>query len=124
DGNDKVIMATQNATGGRSSFKRAHADQPSQTQEFAGYNFSSMLSFVGKDDFMNQKPRRHAYIDQFLNMLHPYIEKVRDVRVDGNCGFRAVAVGLKLHENQWPKIRYDLMKELRIYYDQSECAVA
>nr|GEX14446.1 hypothetical protein [Tanacetum cinerariifolium] len=44
--------------------------------------------------------------------------KVRDVRAYGNCGFRAVAVDLKLHENEWPTVRYDLMKELRIYYDQ------
>ncbi|GKE29146.1 FAR-RED impaired response 1-like protein [Tanacetum coccineum] len=109
---------TQKATGGRSSFKRAPNDQPSQTQEPAGYNFSSMPTFVGKDNFMNQKQGRHAYIDQFLNMLHPYIEEVRDIRADGNCGFRAVAVGLKLHENEWPTIRYDLMEELRIYYDQ------
>ncbi|GJW02198.1 hypothetical protein Tco_1561054 [Tanacetum coccineum] len=110
--------ATQKATGGRSSFKRAPADQPSQTQEPAGYNFSSMPSFVGKDDFMNQKPRSLAYIDQFPNMFHPYIEEVQDVRADGNYGFRAVAVGLELHQNEWPTIRYDLMEELRIYYDQ------
>ncbi|GJU85711.1 hypothetical protein Tco_1293257 [Tanacetum coccineum] len=110
--------ATQKATGRRSSFKRSPADQPSQTQEPAGYNFSSMPSFVGKDDFMNQKPRSLAYIDQFLNMFDPYIEEVQDVRADGNCGFRAVVVGLELHQNEWPTIRYDLMKELRIYHDQ------
>ncbi|GKD19478.1 hypothetical protein Tco_1208636 [Tanacetum coccineum] len=68
--------ATQKATGGRSSFKRTPADQPSQTQEPVGYNFSSMPSFVGKDNFMNQKQGRHACIDQFLNILHPYIEEV------------------------------------------------
>nr|GEX98395.1 hypothetical protein [Tanacetum cinerariifolium] len=43
--------------------------------------------------------------------------EVRDVRADGNYGFRAVVVGLKLHENEWPTIQYDLMEELRIYYD-------
>ncbi|PWA56003.1 hypothetical protein CTI12_AA361730 [Artemisia annua] len=51
-------------------------------------------------------------------MFHPYIYKVRDVRADGNCGFRAVAVGLNLHENAWPTVRYHLMEELRIYYNQ------
>ncbi|GJW32594.1 FAR-RED impaired response 1-like protein [Tanacetum coccineum] len=71
-----------------------------------------------KDGFMNQKPRRHAYIDKFLNMFHPYIEEVRDVRADGNYGFRAIVFVLKLHENEWHIIRYDLMEELRIYYDQ------
>nr|GEY30625.1 hypothetical protein [Tanacetum cinerariifolium] len=68
-------LATQKAIGGRSSFKRAPADQASQAQEPTGYNFSSMPTFVGKDNFMNQKQRRHAYIDQFPNMLHPYIEE-------------------------------------------------
>ncbi|GKE01553.1 hypothetical protein Tco_1389536 [Tanacetum coccineum] len=62
-------LATQKATGGRSSFKRAPADQPSQMQEPARYNFSSMPSFVGKDDFMNQKPRSLAYIDQFSSSM-------------------------------------------------------
>ncbi|GJV23674.1 RNA-directed DNA polymerase, eukaryota [Tanacetum coccineum] len=70
--------ATQKATGGRSSFKRAHVDQPSQTKEPVRCNFSSMPSFVGKDDFMNQKPRSLAYIDQFPNMFHPYIKEVQD----------------------------------------------
>nr|GEU76783.1 hypothetical protein [Tanacetum cinerariifolium] len=74
--------ATQKATGGRSSFKRSPADQPSQTQEPAGYNFSS----------------------------------VRDVKADGNYGFREVVVSLKLYENKWTTIRYDLMEELCIYY--------
>ncbi|GJS43548.1 hypothetical protein Tco_0568591 [Tanacetum coccineum] len=109
---------TQKATGGCISFKRAHVDQPSQKQEPTGYNFSSMPIFVGKYYFMNQKPRRHAYINHFPIMFHPYIEKVRDVRADGNYRFRAVDVGLKLHENERPTVRYDLMEELRIYYDQ------
>nr|GEX52842.1 protein FAR-RED impaired response 1 [Tanacetum cinerariifolium] len=110
--------ATQKATGGHSFFKRSPVDRPSQTQEPTRYNFSSMPSFVGNDDFMNQKPRSLAYIDQFPNMFHPYIEEVQDVRADGNCGFRAIAVGLDLHQNEWPTIRYDLMEELRIDYDQ------
>ncbi|GKE94796.1 protein FAR-RED impaired response 1, partial [Tanacetum coccineum] len=103
--------ANQKATGGRSSFKRDPGDKPSQTQEPTGYNFSSMPSFVGKDDFINQKPRSLAYIDQYPNMFHPYIEEVQAVRADGNCGFRAVAVGLELHQNEWPTIQYDLMEE-------------
>ncbi|PWA51686.1 hypothetical protein CTI12_AA461640 [Artemisia annua] len=29
-----------------------------------------------------------------------------------------VAVGVNLHENSWPTVRYHLMEELRIYYNQ------
>ncbi|PWA98267.1 hypothetical protein CTI12_AA021560 [Artemisia annua] len=66
----------------------------------------------------NAKPVRHAYINQFPKMFHPYIYKVRDVRADGNYGFRAVAIGLNLHENAKPTVRYHLMEELHIYYNQ------
>ncbi|PWA62595.1 hypothetical protein CTI12_AA362110 [Artemisia annua] len=51
-------------------------------------------------------------------MFHHYINKVRDVRADGNCGFRVVAVVINLHENAWPTVQFDLMEELCIYYNQ------
>ncbi|GKC42115.1 hypothetical protein Tco_1059837 [Tanacetum coccineum] len=37
---------------------------------------------------------------------------LQDVRGDGNCGFRSVAVALGLSEDQWPRIRSDLVREL------------
>nr|GEV37077.1 protein FAR1-related sequence 5-like [Tanacetum cinerariifolium] len=37
---------------------------------------------------------------------------LQDVRGDGNCGFRSVAVALGLSEDQWPQIRPDLVLEL------------
>ncbi|GJX63956.1 hypothetical protein Tco_0298299 [Tanacetum coccineum] len=49
-------------------------------------------------------------IDRFKRKLNlsPY----------ASLGDDALDVGLKLHENEWPIVRYDLMEELRIYYDQ------
>nr|GEW56176.1 hypothetical protein [Tanacetum cinerariifolium] len=35
-----------------------------------------------------------------------------DVRGDENCGFRSVAVALGLSEDQWPRIRSDIVREL------------
>nr|GEX98279.1 hypothetical protein [Tanacetum cinerariifolium] len=32
-----------------------------------------------------------------------------NVKADGNCRFRATAVGLRLHEDEWPAIRYRLL---------------
>nr|GEV88236.1 RNA-directed DNA polymerase, eukaryota [Tanacetum cinerariifolium] len=37
---------------------------------------------------------------------------LQDVKGDGNCGFRSVAVALGLFEDQWPRIRSDMVWEL------------
>ncbi|GJT63290.1 FAR-RED impaired response 1-like protein [Tanacetum coccineum] len=47
---------------------------------------------------LNEEPARH--------------NSLQDVRGDGNCGFRSVAVALGLSEDQWPRIRSDLVREL------------
>nr|GEU88363.1 hypothetical protein [Tanacetum cinerariifolium] len=39
-----------------------------------------------------------------------------DVRGDGNCGFRSVAVALGLSEDQWPRIRSDLANHQNYKY--------
>ncbi|GJS50066.1 palmitoyl-protein thioesterase 1-like protein [Tanacetum coccineum] len=38
--------------------------------------------------------------------------ELQDVIGDGNCGFRSVAVALGLPQDQWPRIRSDLVSEL------------
>ncbi|GJR43683.1 FAR-RED impaired response 1-like protein [Tanacetum coccineum] len=64
------------------------------------------------------KQARHAYINQFPRMFHAFIDRVQDVKADGNCGFRATAVGLGLHEDEWPTIRYRLLQELGMHSQQ------
>ncbi|GJZ15950.1 hypothetical protein Tco_0551627, partial [Tanacetum coccineum] len=51
---------------------------------------------------------------QIPKVVHPYIlvSGIQNVGSDGNCGFRAVALGLGLSEDQWPRIRSDLVREL------------
>ncbi|XP_038688749.1 uncharacterized protein LOC119987916 [Tripterygium wilfordii] len=43
----------------------------------------------------------HVYLNQFPPILHPYIMFVKDVRADGNCGFRAIAGLLGFGEDAW-----------------------
>ncbi|KAJ0765920.1 putative papain-like cysteine peptidase superfamily [Helianthus annuus] len=49
--------------------------------------------------------------------FHPYLSHIQDVRGDGNCGFRSIAVGLSLHETDWPLIRRELLGECNRYQD-------
>ncbi|XP_050386961.1 protein FAR1-RELATED SEQUENCE 11 isoform X1 [Argentina anserina] len=56
-----------------------------------------------------------SYIDSFPVGLMPYIERVKDVCDDGNCGFRAVADLVGLGENAYLQVRNDLLTELSSY---------
>ncbi|GJX86349.1 MEI2-like protein 2 [Tanacetum coccineum] len=49
-----------------------------------------------------------------IRLFHPYISisSLQDVKPDGNCGFRSVALGLGLPEDHWPRIRSDLVRQL------------
>ena len=44
--------------------------------------------------------------------LEPYIEELQDVGADGNCGFRAVATSLGLHQGESGEIRKKLKREI------------
>nr|GEY13697.1 hypothetical protein [Tanacetum cinerariifolium] len=64
------------------------------------------------------KQARHEYINQFPRMFHVFIYRVQDVKADGNCEFRAIAVGIRLHEDEWLTIRYRLLQELNVHHQQ------
>ncbi|GJW84557.1 FAR-RED impaired response 1-like protein, partial [Tanacetum coccineum] len=64
------------------------------------------------------KQARHEYINQFPRIFHAFIDRVQDVKADGNCGFREIVVGLRLHEDEWSTIRYRLLHELNMHHQQ------
>ena len=59
---------------------------------------------------MSHKPI--IYIDACLNGLRRYIQHIKDVKADGNCGFRAIADLLEFGEDGWLRVRKDLLLEL------------
>ncbi|KAL5142098.1 hypothetical protein HKD37_09G025337 [Glycine soja] len=44
--------------------------------------------------------------------MHDFIDKIVDVKVDGNCGYRSVTDLLGMGEDSWSVVRYHLLKEL------------
>ncbi|TYH52826.1 hypothetical protein ES332_D09G055000v1 [Gossypium tomentosum] len=69
---------------------------------------------------LNQMPEScdtHPLIKEILDMFHPYITHVQDVRGDGNCGFRAISVCLGYGKDQWLYVRHQLLDELLTSYD-------
>ncbi|KAH1206374.1 hypothetical protein GmHk_16G046843 [Glycine max] len=64
-------------------------------------------------------PRRTMLmVDQFHSFIHDSIENIVDVKVDGNCGYRAIATLLGIGENSWSLVRNHLLKELAKWSDE------
>lgn len=57
------------------------------------------------------------YIDAIPSALRPYIQHIKDVKADGNCGFRAIADLLGFGEDDWVRVRKDLLQELQCHSD-------
>ncbi|CAL2231552.1 unnamed protein product, partial [Prunus armeniaca] len=55
------------------------------------------------------------FVDAFPQALRSYIHHVKDVAVDGHCGYRAIAELLLYGEDGWVQVRRDLLNELESY---------
>ncbi|KAH1243401.1 hypothetical protein GmHk_07G020485 [Glycine max] len=51
-------------------------------------------------------------LDQFAPFIQGFIRDVVDVKADGNCGYRSIAILLGMGEDSWPLVRNELIKEL------------
>ena len=47
----------------------------------------------------------------------PYILHVKDVDLDGNCGFRVVADLMGMGQDNWIQVRNNLVDELQRHFD-------
>jgi hypothetical protein len=60
----------------------------------------------------NTKNLMNRYGEQIPPVFHPYISDISDVRPDGHCGFRCVALTLFDNQHRYLYIRNQLLKEL------------
>jgi len=51
-------------------------------------------------------------LDQFQPFIHDFIDNIVDVKVDGNCGYCAIAALLGMGEDSWSLVCNHLLKEL------------
>ncbi|KAJ0940348.1 hypothetical protein HanRHA438_Chr02g0082331 [Helianthus annuus] len=54
----------------------------------------------------------HIYKKKIPKVFHCYISRIKDVRPDGHCGFRAATVGLGFEQDYFGYIRNQLLEEL------------
>ena len=50
---------------------------------------------------LNEEPVENLLMNQIPSMFHHYVTDIRNVRGDGNCGFRAIAACLGFGEDHW-----------------------
>ncbi|KAH1246830.1 hypothetical protein GmHk_06G016840 [Glycine max] len=63
----------------------------------------------------SEQPNRRTMmpmLDQFQPFMHDFIDKIVDVKADGNCGYRSVASLLGMGQDSWSGVRNYLLKEL------------
>nr|KAJ0211591.1 hypothetical protein LSAT_V11C400199230 [Lactuca sativa] len=69
-------------------------------------------------DLKEKAAKEHSsLLKEIPSIFHPYITCIQNVRGDGNCGFRSVAVCLGYDENEWLFIRQQLYDELLTSYE-------
>ena len=72
-------------------------------------------SSVRRTASSSEQPNRRTMmpmLDQFQPFMHDFIDKIVDVKGDGNCGYRSVAGLLGMGQDSWSMIRNHLLKEL------------
>ena len=52
-----------------------------------------------------------SMLDQFQPFMHDFIDKIVDVKADGNCGYRSVAGLLGMGQDSWLVVHNHLLKE-------------
>ncbi|XP_040866283.1 uncharacterized protein [Glycine max] len=103
--------------------KKAMSRNPRSTKRDPSYweyvdAFESMQnsnSLVRRTASSSEQPNRRMMmpmLDQFQPFMHDFIDKIVDVKADGNCGYRSVAGLLGMGQDSWSMVRNHLLKEL------------
>ncbi|KAG5553746.1 hypothetical protein RHGRI_011583 [Rhododendron griersonianum] len=114
---------------GRKSTKEKNAAKEQNSTRRDPSEFEHVLASLETPKPVKEKPRRNLkgkakvptqllicpFINQFPEAIRPYIESVKDVDDDGNCGFRAVSGFMKGDVHDWLMVRSDLLKELETH---------
>ncbi|KAJ4715731.1 MYB transcription factor [Melia azedarach] len=77
------------------------------------YNVCQRNKVKEMDKSSNKMLKSNAFDSFFPVGLRPYIDQIKDVKHDGNCGFRAIADLMGFGERKWLQVRKDLLNELK-----------
>ncbi|XP_014621688.1 uncharacterized protein LOC114381599 [Glycine soja] len=84
------------------------------------HSMQNSNSLVKRSASSSEQPferRVMPMLDQFHPCIHDSIVNIVDMKVDGNCGYRAVVALLGMGEDSWSLVRNHLLKELTKWSD-------
>ncbi|XP_058181225.1 PKS-NRPS hybrid synthetase cheA-like [Rhododendron vialii] len=99
---------------GRKSTKEKNAPKEQNSTRRDPSEFEHVMASLQTPKPVKEKLRRNLK-GKFPEAIRPYIESVKDVEDDGNCGFRAVSGFMKDDVHEWLMVRSDLLKELETH---------
>ncbi|KAI5347571.1 hypothetical protein L3X38_000458 [Prunus dulcis] len=67
---------------------------------------------VYQQQIVNPQDLTQQYNDKLPAAIRPFIMGPKNIKYDGNCGFRAIAGLLGYGENSWRKVKRELLNEL------------
>lgn len=77
------------------------------------YNACQRYKVKETAESSNKMLKSNAFDSCFPVGLRPFIDHIKDVKHDGNCGFRAIGDLMGFGETKWLQIRKDLLNELK-----------
>ncbi|KAH1205374.1 hypothetical protein GmHk_16G046096 [Glycine max] len=99
-----------------SRIPRSTKCDPSYWEYVDGFeSMQNSNSSVRRTASSSEQPNRTTMmpmLDQFQPFMHDFIDKIVDVKADGNCGYRPIAGLLGMGEDSWSVVRNNLLKEL------------
>lgn len=93
--------------------------EPSRHSSFVMGSYEEPISQFSYHFDLNEEPpvEHNSLLNEIPSIFHPYITRLKNVKGDGNCGFRSVAVCLGYDEEEWLFIRHQLHDELLTSYE-------
>nr|GEY08232.1 hypothetical protein [Tanacetum cinerariifolium] len=108
------MQPTRHSSVSYSQTGRMHNLFPDLNEEPPRHGSFVSQSSIWHDSSMDEQIEIERLRKQIPRVVYPYISVsgIQNVTSDENCRFRAVALGLGLPKDEWPRIRSDLVREL------------
>ncbi|XP_028063963.1 uncharacterized protein LOC114267153 [Camellia sinensis] len=86
--------------------------------KFVSSTQDSYSPSVGIPTLINNKKTNLSFVGEFPSSLRPYIQLVKNVNANGNCGFQTIVGLMGFWEDGWLQVRKDLLQELHAHIDR------
>jgi hypothetical protein len=122
----KKKIAKRKGASGESSTTRTpsyweHVEEqfsPSQSSQTAPSSSKQKGARIGKCTPIQEVPRNIPFLGDMPIFMHSYTDDIVDVKGDGYCGFRVIALDTRRNVDDYELVRLNMQKELRLHKEK------